>query len=238
MSDRHDPSGGDRHDSTGIDWRARAREVWTVPNLVSLSRLPLLAGIVVWLDSPVRYLLFAVLVLSDGLDGWLARRLDQKTELGALLDPALDKLVALALVVVLFPRTDLAVAFLALFFLRDAFVLALAPLVFVGFDTGKIAARTAGKVVTNVQFLAMVAMLGPHDAATEALLWLLAPVSAVAIADYAVFVARELTDREWLHSRRGAAVVYAVVGAAVGALVVVLLGGELADALAAVSDSL
>lgn len=220
-----------------VEWRARAGEVFTVPNLVTLSRLPLVAAIVVLLDSPLRYPLFALVVLTDGLDGWLARRLDQQTELGALLDPALDKLTALALVVVLFPRTDLSLAYLALFFARDAFVVSLAPLVpLYGFDTGKISARPPGKVVTNLQFLAMVAMLVPHALATAALLWALGVASAVAIADYVVFVARELSDADWVHDGRGVAVSAAGVAVAFATLVAVLLADELAaflDSLAA-----
>jgi cardiolipin synthase len=211
-----------------VDWQARASEVWTVPNLVSLSRLPLVVGIVVLPGSPVRYLLFVLIVLSDGVDGWLARRLDQTTELGAVLDPALDKLTALVLVVALFPRTDLSLAYLPLFFLRDAFVVSLGPLVpLYGFDTSKIQARLLGKVVTNVQFLALVAMLVPHAFAIEALLWALAVASALAIIDYVVFVSRELTDATWVHDRRG--VLVSVVGVSLGvtALVSLLLADEL-----------
>ena len=211
-----------------VDWRARAGEVWTVPNLVSLSRLPLVAGVVVFPNSPVRYALFALVVLSDGVDGWLARRLDQTTELGALLDPALDKLAALVLVAALFPRTDLSLAYLVLFFLRDAFVVSLGPLVpLYGFDTGKIQARPLGKVATNVQFLAIVAMLVPHALATEALLWALGIVSALAIVDYVVFVARELHDADWVHDRRGVVVSVAAVTLAFAALVALLLAEEL-----------
>ncbi|QLH80531.1 CDP-alcohol phosphatidyltransferase family protein [Halosimplex pelagicum] len=217
-----------------IDWRARAGEVWTVPNLISLSRLPLVAGIVFTLDSPVRYALFALVVLSDGVDGWVARRLDQTTELGALLDPALDKLTALVLVAALFPRTDLALAYLAFFFARDAFVVALVPLVpFLAFETEKVKARLPGKVVTNLQFLAMVAMLVPAAAATEALLWALAVASAVAITDYVVFVAREQTDRAWVHDWRGVAVAAVAVTLTFAVVVQSLLAEQLAEALAA-----
>lgn len=216
-----------------IDWRARAGEVWTVPNLISLSRLPLVAGVVLAVDSPLRYVCFALIVLSDGLDGWVARRLDQTTELGALLDPALDKLTALALVGALFPRLDLALAFLVLFFVRDAFVVALAPLVPVyGFDTGKVQARFPGKVVTNLQFLAMVAMLVPAPGATEALLWALGVASAVAITDYVVFVGRELSDRAWVHDRRIVAVAALAVGAGFGLAIRLLLAAQLREALA------
>jgi phosphatidylglycerophosphate synthase len=228
-----DADGGDaRPDADGGDWRTA---VWTVPNLVSLSRLPLVAGIVIAPQSPLRYVLFALVVVSDGVDGWLARRLDQETELGALLDPALDKLTALVLVVALFPRTGLAVEYLALFFARDAFVVSLGPLVpLYGFDTSKVRARPLGKVVTNLQFLAIVGMLVPAVLVTEALLWLLAVASALAIGDYVVFVSRELSDRDWVHETRGAAVSYTVVAVAFSLVIATLLRTELVSFLEAI----
>jgi phosphatidylglycerophosphate synthase len=208
--------------------------VWTVPNLISLSRLPLVAGIVVTLHSPVRYVLFALIIASDGVDGWVARKLDQTTELGALLDPALDKLTALALVGILFPRLDLPFPFLVLFFARDLFVVSLAPLVpLYGFDTSKVQARLPGKVVTNLQFLTMVAMLVPATAVTELLLWALGLASAVAVTDYVVFVARELSDRPWVHDRRGSVGATVAVFVTFAAVVRLLLYDELRDALAA-----
>jgi len=217
-----------------IDWRARASEVWTIPNLISLSRLPLVVGIVLAVDSPVRYVLFALVVLSDGVDGWVARRLDQQTELGALLDPALDKFTALVLVVALYPATGLDLAYLAFFFARDAFVVALVPLVpLLAFETEKVKARLPGKVVTNLQFLAMVAMLVPAVAATEALLWALAVASAVAITDYVVFVARQQTERGWVHDWRGAAVATVAVVLAFAVVVWLLLAEQFTDALSA-----
>jgi len=219
-----------------MEWRARAAEVWTVPNLVSLSRLPLVAGIVLLLDSPLRYVLFVLVVVSDGLDGWLARRLDQKTELGALLDPALDKLTALVLFAALFPRLGLPWEYLVLFFARDAFVVGLTPLVpLYGFDTSKVQARTLGKVVTNLQFLATVTMLVPAVLATEGLLWAMGVASALAIADYVVFVARELSDAVWVHDRRGVAVTVLGVGVVYGGVVSLLLAPEFVDFLGTVS---
>lgn len=218
-----------------VDWRARMSEVWTVPNLVSLSRLPLVVGIMFVLDSPVRYVLFALVIASDGVDGWLARRLDQTTELGAMLDPALDKLTALLMFAVLFPRTGLPLEYLVLFFARDLFVVALAPLVpLYGFDTSKVQARKLGKVVTNLQFFAMVAMLVPAVLATEALLWALGVASALAIADYVVFVARELRDDAWIHDTAGAVASYLGVAVAFAAVVAAFLADELTGFLAAV----
>lgn len=49
--------------------------------------------------------IFAVMAATDKLDGYLARRFNQITRLGTLLDPAADKLlVACSLVLLCFPR--------------------------------------------------------------------------------------------------------------------------------------
>lgn len=195
-----------------IDWRERADEIWTVPNLVTVTRLPLLLVLVAVLDTLWQYPVFALIIVTDGLDGWLARRLDQATELGAVLDPAFDKVVALLLVAVLFPRTDLGFEYLALFFARDGFILLLGlstPLL--AMEPEDIRASVLGKAVTNLQFVAMVAMLVPHTPATQASMWLVGSVSAFAVADYVVYAGREMTVRGFFERRRDAAVVYAVV---------------------------
>lgn len=214
----------------GVDWRERADEIWTIPNLVTVARLPLLVVLFVLLDSGWRYPVFALIVATDALDGWLARRLDQATKLGAILDPAFDKLTALLLVAILFPRMDLAYEYLVLFFARDAFVIALgllSPLLTV--DPGDVKARLLGKAVTNLQFAAMVAMLVPHAPATQVLVWLLGAVSVLAIGDYVLFVGREMTAGERFESREAVAGVYVGTTLAFALLVWLLLLEELRE---------
>lgn len=212
----------------GIDWRERTDEMWTVPNLVTVARLPLLVVLFVLLDSVWRYPVFALIVATDALDGWLARRLDQTTELGALLDPAFDKLTALLLFIILFPRTGLSYEYLVLFFARDGFVIALALLSpLLAIDPGDVKASRLGKAVTNVQFATMVAMLVPHVPATQVLMWALGVVSVLAIADYVVFVGRKMTTRGLFESRTAAAGVYVATGLVFALVVWVLLLEEL-----------
>ncbi|MCD6641002.1 MAG: CDP-alcohol phosphatidyltransferase family protein [Nocardioides sp.] len=82
--------------------------VWTVPNIVSMVRLagvPLFLWLVLGPEQDV--LALAVLMvagLTDWLDGWLARRLDQRSNLGQILDPVADRLYILAVVVGLLLR--------------------------------------------------------------------------------------------------------------------------------------
>jgi cardiolipin synthase len=84
------------------DDSARNR-VWTLPNLLSMFRL---AGVPVFLwlvlgpeaDGWALALLM-VSGVTDFLDGWLARRLNQTSVLGQILDPVADRLYILAVVV-------------------------------------------------------------------------------------------------------------------------------------------
>lgn len=69
--------------------------LFTVPNLVSLARValtPLLVVLIVRRDTTrIGLLLFALVAASDFVDGYLARRLGQVSELGRVLDPTADR---------------------------------------------------------------------------------------------------------------------------------------------------
>ena len=77
--------------------------IWTLPNAVSLLRLlgvPLFLWLVLGPEADVWALV--VLMISgftDWLDGYLARRLNQVSKLGEILDPVADRLYILAVVV-------------------------------------------------------------------------------------------------------------------------------------------
>ncbi len=76
---------------------------WTLPNLISLLRilsLPVFLWVLIELDRPFwAAVLLGVISVSDLFDGMLARRLDQVSRLGKMLDPVADRLVVLASVV-------------------------------------------------------------------------------------------------------------------------------------------
>lgn len=65
-----------------------------IPNLITLSRLmsvPLMIWLIVSERFGVAFCVFAGAGVSDALDGFIAKRFDSRTRLGALLDPAADK---------------------------------------------------------------------------------------------------------------------------------------------------
>lgn len=89
--------------------QAGGMRVLTVPNLISMARL-VAVPVFAWLAWE-RHDLAALLVLalagaSDWLDGVIARKYDQGSRLGELLDPAADRLYILVTLLVLAGRGD------------------------------------------------------------------------------------------------------------------------------------
>jgi len=75
-----------------------------LPNFISILRILLVIPIMVLLERHEYewvLVLFAVAGVSDGLDGFLARRFDWRTRLGALLDPLGDKFLLVGVYLVL-----------------------------------------------------------------------------------------------------------------------------------------
>ncbi|HEV8023587.1 MAG TPA: CDP-alcohol phosphatidyltransferase family protein, partial [Candidatus Nanopelagicales bacterium] len=128
----------------------------TIPNALSLARL---VGIPVflWLVLVEQADIWAFVVLviagaSDWFDGYLARRLDQQSRLGELLDPLVDRLYILATIVGLALRDVIGWWLVALLIGRDVLLVVLLPLL-----------RRSGRIALPVTFVG--------KAGTFALLW-------------------------------------------------------------------
>ncbi|MDF1615018.1 CDP-alcohol phosphatidyltransferase family protein [Desulfurivibrio dismutans] len=75
-----------------------------IPNLITIVRIllvPLLAIFLLEEKYNLALLVFIIAGISDGLDGFLARLLKQKTRLGAILDPVADKALLITTFVIL-----------------------------------------------------------------------------------------------------------------------------------------
>ena len=89
-------------------WTPRAMELArlfaSLPNLITLARL-LLAPLAVLMIVSQRFMpafaIFVVAGLSDAVDGFIAKRFDLRTELGAYLDPLADKALLVSIYVAL-----------------------------------------------------------------------------------------------------------------------------------------
>lgn len=98
--------------------------VWTVPNVLSGIRL-LTIPLFAWLalvpeQDAIAALVLALGGLTDYFDGMLARRWNQVTRLGQLLDPIADRLSTVTVLVVFLIRDVVPLWFVALLVLRDA----------------------------------------------------------------------------------------------------------------------
>ncbi|RSX56728.1 CDP-diacylglycerol--glycerol-3-phosphate 3-phosphatidyltransferase [Bifidobacterium samirii] len=147
------------------------------PNLVTYSRIVLVviflglyiaAGAWGLNNLPMRWvaaILFIVAASTDKLDGWMARRFNQVTELGKLMDPIADKLLTCATLVVAAAFGELGPVWLgwivvALFLIRE---LGITVMRFFVIDTGGkvIAAAWPGKLKTLFQCIGLSMLMLP-----------------------------------------------------------------------------
>lgn len=108
-----------------MQWRCK---IWTIPNLISLSRLILIFPIIVNLArSHIEWALFWILIAigTDSLDGFLARRFNQRSQIGRILDPIADKIswIGISLFLVISPLYELPLWFVAFIIIRETIVL-------------------------------------------------------------------------------------------------------------------
>jgi CDP-diacylglycerol--glycerol-3-phosphate 3-phosphatidyltransferase len=78
----------------------------TIPNLLTLARLPLAVVLYVCMTYEAWWLglaVFVVAAITDGLDGWLARRWDQTSAFGRSFDPLTDKVLVCGAFIFLIP---------------------------------------------------------------------------------------------------------------------------------------
>lgn len=77
--------------------------LWTVPNLISVLRIlaiPVFLWVLLGRDQPgASAILLGVIAATDWLDGFVARRLGQVSEIGKFLDPLADRLVVFSSVI-------------------------------------------------------------------------------------------------------------------------------------------
>lgn len=99
----------------------------TIPNLLSLSRIFLLPVVLLLLIKHQGYVALGLMLIAwttDALDGYLARKLHQESDLGRVLDHLVDKIWVGSVLVVLVYISDLPVFVAAAVILRDLLILA------------------------------------------------------------------------------------------------------------------
>ncbi len=140
-------------------------DAWTIPNLLSYFRIlliPVFLSLYLTAQSAEQIYLAAAVVgisgLTDLLDGKIARRFHQVTELGKFLDPLADKLTQGALVLCLASRFRWMWLLVGIFIVKEGFMAAMG-LVLLRRGRKLDGAKWFGKVCTAVLYIVMFALL-------------------------------------------------------------------------------
>ena len=137
----------------------RIREILQLPNMLSLSRILLTPLVGYYLSkntlqaTHITALLLILAGITDGLDGFFARRLKQTSELGRILDPLADKIMAGVLVVLLIAYRNFPIWLAGLIIGRDMLIL-IAGLLLLGGRKVVVPSNLTGKYAfTAIAFL-------------------------------------------------------------------------------------
>lgn len=156
----------------------------TVPNLLSLARLPLAGAFVLADSTSARVAIVSAVALTDFADGFLARRIrGHDRRAGQLVDPITDKLFVLIALVAFAVRRELTIGQLLLVLARDIYNSAAFALLKWRRWQISFKARFSGKTVTVLQLALLLALLF-WQAAVRPLIALVVLASAAAMIDY------------------------------------------------------
>lgn len=145
--------------------------MWNIPNLLTSFRIVLIPVFLVVYYLPIEYanfftaLIFVIAAITDALDGWVARKLNQFTKFGEFLDPVADKImVAAALVVVVESYASLWITIPALIIIsRELIVSALREWMAEIGKRSSVAVSSLGKLKTVAQMIALTGLLWNAD---------------------------------------------------------------------------
>jgi cardiolipin synthase len=132
--------------------------VFTVANVLSLLRIlliPLFVFLIVHRPTTTAgVLLFAAVSATDWVDGWVARRMGQVSELGKILDPTADRFAIAAGLIALVARGAFPLWAALLILVRDAVILLAGVAVFAARRI-RLEVRFIGKAATFMLMLAV-----------------------------------------------------------------------------------
>ena len=140
---------------------------WTLPNFITLLRL---AALPIFLLSiaegrfGIALGLFVAAGVSDGIDGFLARRFDMRSALGAYLDPIADKLLLMSSYVFLaipaYPgRIKIPVWLVVMVISRDILLMIVGLLLILASGRKRFPPTWVGKVTTVTQIVTILFVL-------------------------------------------------------------------------------
>ncbi len=185
--------------------------ILTIPNLLTLIRMaliPVFASLLFYGYSGLALFVFIVAGISDGVDGFIARRFNQESELGTIIDPIADKLlmtvafVILTLPNVLQPTHHLPVPFwvTAAVIGRDILIVTVAGAINIMTGFRGFRPSWLGKLSTTVQVLAvgliLLAAVSDYTAYLPTVYTIVVVLAAASGCHYIFFVARLMGEED------------------------------------------
>ena len=173
--------------------RIRCSEALNVPNLLTMLRMALLPAIV-WRfrqgDSAGALALYLIAMLTDAVDGFIARRFNQITALGKLLDPIADKLSLLTLLGLFVADGQIPAWLLTIVLTKEAILIAGGA---AALQKGIVVyAMPIGKVTTVSFILSMVARFMDLRKTADLLLGVSVVLSLLSLIWYAMVLLRRM----------------------------------------------
>ena len=148
-------------------WSFKPADLVTIPNLLSYMRLILVVPFVYYFirglyDDPRHYITAAVCIgisgLTDCFDGLLARKLNQVTSLGKILDPLADKITLIAVAVCMVIYIPALLPLMIVLFVKD-FTMLICGLILLVKKIPLPASRWYGKVATVVFYISVIVII-------------------------------------------------------------------------------
>ncbi|MDG1751037.1 MAG: CDP-diacylglycerol--glycerol-3-phosphate 3-phosphatidyltransferase [Thalassotalea sp.] len=166
--------------------------MWTIPNQITLFRILLIPVFITVYYLPVSwnhfgaFAVFWFAAISDALDGYLARKLNQSSPFGAFIDPVADKLmVAAALIMIAEDYQNWYVAVPAMIMIsREIFISALREFMSSRGKRDIVAVSTLGKYKTAAQMLGIMGLIWQPSESDALLNFLYVPHELIIVAAY------------------------------------------------------
>jgi len=108
-----------------VTYETETKRYFTLANIISMARIVLTIP-AIWLFVTDRWkwglLILGICVISDWLDGYVARKNHEVSDFGKFIDPVADKVVAAAMILLMIIRMDFPLWFFIVLIIRDASV--------------------------------------------------------------------------------------------------------------------
>ncbi len=179
----------------------------SLPNLISLARL-FAAPLTVWLiltgELTAAFWVFIAASVSDGVDGYIAKRFDRSTVLGGYLDPIADKALLVGVYIALGSENHLDLWLVMLVVFRDLLIIGGALLLWLLTRSLRMKPLAISKINTFAQIVLAAVMLSglglgaPVGPAVDVLIYLVAATTLLSGARYVVEWMRRASGMEVL----------------------------------------